>query len=389
LDKPSDWESWDLQFRQVTDRVWEEVLGNKPWKQTPTNPPSVTKYKIAGLAGLSADIPQELAVLVAAEAAGTLTFAQREQGIETLTNDQATQYSAAAGRFREEVADCDKQAEHCREIKMWVVQTVSENYHIGSCPPYATLTTWYTNLRASTAQGALESHSKLFNEYHALMLTRPKGKATPDDRAWLRNWEGIMGKVTARKVPGLTNPRFWLHDLILATGAAYPVWATGFEHKGRIKTRLQDESLDFHTVARELSSAMDIVASQEALEMQSSGHARGNTNAAHKGSDPVPKSSALAATFAEGKSRKRKRDNKTNRVTKRRRSNNGVNPKSCDTCSKPGHTADNCWYGHPDKAPSNFHPNTETREKVEEKIDSKEGKEGNQPGPSKKVRFSD
>jgi hypothetical protein len=61
-------------------------------------------------------------------------------------------------------------------------------------------------------------------------------------------------------------------------GAAYPVWVTGSEHKDRIKTKIQDESLDFHTVSRELSSAMGIVARQEALAMQSSGHARGNTD---------------------------------------------------------------------------------------------------------------
>lgn len=257
-----------------------------------------------------------------------------------------------------------------REIKTWVLETVSPALRQTNCLPHENLKVWYDNLKESiVADSQLIARGQANLAYQEFMST--KVRSVRQLCAWVDAFELMMIRSQAMKVPNAQDPISWFTSL---KQAAHPLLRPKMDIlKTLYKEKLEKGTLTFREVANALRFE---IKTTEGLEP----HAKGKRLAGFIAGGEEP-------TFDEDRAEEPPKKKKTNRKKKVVTPEDGATApakesapalaapggsassrRACPVCESTTHTFTGCWYAFPKKAPATFVENPTQRALADENL---------------------
>jgi hypothetical protein len=140
--------------------------------------------------------------------------------IAELTAEGRSGYQIAVALYKQEEAEYNREIEHVRLLKNWVVLTISSHFATTSCPPRDNIDKWYTNLKVQV--GATDSEERKIARIKYWQAVKPLTKQPRDMSKWILDWEHALYQAKLKGVPNVQTTEDWFNDFENAIKGADP-----------------------------------------------------------------------------------------------------------------------------------------------------------------------
>ena len=225
LTNSEDWESWNLQFQAqaVAGGLWSQIQGVTPFIDEPIAPnPAHHKHKT----------PSQATVTVRGSTASAVGDDEPGQAgylvtIADLTADGLRAYQFEWTVFQADKKEYNQQLEAVKQLKQWILKTVSSHLQLTTCDPTNSITQWYSALKSQTGISNDEAFRNAREAYQ--LATKPLLRAPKDLIKWSESWEQAMATAQRKGVPEALNAKSWLYDFLDAVKPILGHWVTSYK----------------------------------------------------------------------------------------------------------------------------------------------------------------
>lgn len=154
LTNSDDWESWNLQFQAqaVAGNIWKEIQDLTPFLSKPTAPDPVNhKHKAPSQSTITVRGSTSPTDDTETESSQTITIAD-------LTTDGFRTYQMEWTIYQANEKKYNQQVDAVKQLKQWILKTISLHFQLTSCDPIQSITHWYTALKTQAGISDDEAH---------------------------------------------------------------------------------------------------------------------------------------------------------------------------------------------------------------------------------------
>lgn len=360
LNGQDDWETWNNDFmaRAVSLNLWEcirpenrEDLIKKPEK------PGFSKFAKRIIPPLTRSSQAPSASVTPAP---ELVTNEQAQSIEDLTAEARHQYSLLWSIFQHDAKQHEIQRTAVKDLKTWILKTVSGDYLRTSCPPEEELYNWYKNLKENVGVSNERLKAGVRDRYRKAIVP---SKTTKGLDRWIAQWETAMSEAITKKIGEISETSFWFDDFAMAVQEIMPTWITMYRMMKMEDIRTGN--LTFRTVGNDCRDQLRVLGKSTNKPVKI---ARGSFGPAFAGAEEPPADESQV----QNERGRQISDNKAKRNVKKRKyesepSQDLRNTRLTQTCKVCGmhHHFTRCFYAFPKTAPPGFKENPVTKRMVD------------------------
>jgi hypothetical protein len=373
LSNSADWEEWNKRFtsQAIANDLLDHVQGKEALLRKPVKPviadfpqkarSTMTRSRTQSHTETPDQGPSEQTMSLAPE--------PREVTVSDLTAEGQKSFSLTWTLYQDDVKTYDKQKELIRKLKDWIATNVSSHYQDTCCKPNESMAKWYENLKKAAGITKRQQEANIRRKYKEALKT-PKAK---DLITWADSWEQMMTTAKDKNVTETIRASVWFDDFLEAIKGILPMWAEAYEVNK--DPQVENNSLDYHTVANDFRRAAGKYASTNKIEKGSFGPTIAGEEDQQSGGDvqetpDVQETSDKAFEDATERTRDRRTKGKQKYKTasqKRKNASNEIPGKVCRGC-EGFHPTKYCYYLFPKKAPEEWIPRPHVQEIVEQNL---------------------
>jgi hypothetical protein len=353
LKRSEDWIIWERQFKtQAIDlQLWDHIANDEPLLRKPQRP-QVAVYQRQGQAQASSSSRGR------GTAAGTRSQTVEAEGSRPATMSDLSDvgriaYQTDIQLYIQEEKDFKEQNRSVQILRKWVMESVAPHFGKVACEPEETLYQWYDNLKKHAGISNAKEFDLAHEKYREAVrpLTKPK-----DWSKWLATWEETMLLAIRMKVPEAISIRVWTKDFFYAISPIASSWVT--TSRMIYKTQIEQGTLIFRDLANDFREHMaSDVHNQRIIPRV----AKGAFGPSYAGQDTPDQGTLEDAQGNAGVA-------SIPHSRKRREREREMSPSSlCIACDQ-SHRLTKCYYIFPDKAPTWWKENPETRAYVDQQL---------------------
>ncbi|KAK4170956.1 hypothetical protein QBC36DRAFT_108658 [Triangularia setosa] len=375
LASSKDWESWNLQFQAqaVAGGLWSQIQGFTSFLNEPVAPDLAHhKHKTPSQSTITARARTE-------SVAGDDEASQSNPPITIadLTPDGFRTYQMDWTIYQANKKEYSQQFEIVKQLKQWMLKTISPHFQLTSCDPIEPVTKWYSALKA---QAGVSDDEALRNAREAYRLaTKPLLRAPRDLINWSESWEQAIATAQRKGVPEALHTKTWLYDFLDAVKPVLGHWVTSYK-----LSKASQLTLTYRMVANDFRE--EVRQSTKARIPVGSRIAKGSFGPSFAGKEAkdANQEDALDSEVEPGSDggeqnngRKRQRGSGSKngeRLRKRRKalgtanSPEGRRPTTTCPCCGQFHHLEKCFYAFPELAPEGFVEREHVRMRVKEAL---------------------
>ena len=265
LTTSADWEDWNERFisQAVACDLQGYIQGKEQLLSKPAEP-KLTDYaqKSRSTTTRSRSQTQDPGHQDQGMTAGQTVFPQpqvdRQITFTDLTAEGQKSFSMAWTFYQDKTKAYDKQKDLIRKLKEWIGTNVSSHYQKTCCKPTESMTIWYENLKKAAGITKRSEKTNARDKYREALKPPKVG----DLGIWIDSWEQAMTIAKDKNVLATTEASVWFEDFLIAVGGILPTWVEAY---GINKDpQVEDNSLDYRTVANDLRRVVTQTASRRA-----------------------------------------------------------------------------------------------------------------------------
>jgi hypothetical protein len=361
LNRQEDWEAWnhELMSRAVAANLWEciDPDNDEDFLEKPEKPGfSQFRKRVVPAQTRSSQTPSARAT-----PAPELVTNEQARSAEDLTTEARQQYGLMWSIFQHDAKQYEIQRAAIKELKSWILKTVSENYIRTSCPPQENLRTWCKNLKENVGVTNERLKADVRDKYRKAIIPL---KATKDLDKWITQWEKATSEAKAKKIGETSETSFWFDDFAIAVQDVMPTWITAYRMTKM--EAIRNGSLTFRTVGNDFRDQLRVLRKSTSKPVKI---AKGSFGPAFAGAEE-PSTDELQGQYEEERKMPDKKYKKGSKL--KRKWNSELNqdlrntrPRQiCKACGMD-HQLTKCYYAFPRKAPPTFKENPVTRRMVD------------------------
>ena len=389
LASSEDWESWNLQFQAqaVAGGLWDQIQGVTPFLSEPSAPnPAHHRHKTPSQSTITARGSTEPVV-------GDDQSGQTSSIIITIADliaDGLRTYQLERTIYQDDKKEYTQQAEAVKQLKQWVLKTVSSHFQLTACDPLHSITQWYSAL---TSQVGVSEDEAFRNAREAYRLAvKPLLRAPKDLIKWSEAWEQAMATAQRKRVPEALNTKSWFYDFLDAVKPILGNWVTSYKLTKEAQLTLTYRAVanDFREEVRQSTKARIPVGSRIAKgsfgpsfagkEAKNAVQEDAPDSEVEPGSDEGEQKNGRKRQRGSGSGngsgngkRKKQRSSSPADLPESKRPKNGPKkapgtaPTTCPCCGQ-FHRLEKCFYVFPELAPDSFVEREHVRDRVKEAL---------------------
>jgi hypothetical protein len=352
-----DWEAWnhELMSRAVAANLWEciDPDNDEDFLEKPAKPGFSQFRKKADIQTRNTRASSH-----AATPAPEPVTNEPARSAEDLTTEARQQYGLLWSIFQHDTKQYDIQRAAIKELKSWILKTVSENYIRTSCPPQDDLRVWYKNLKENVGVDDERLKADVRDRYRKSVIPL---KTTKTLDKWITQWEKAMSEAKAKNIGEVSETSSWFDDFTLAVQDIMSTWITAYRMNK--KEAIRNGSLSYRTVGNDFRDQLRVQGKSINKPAKIAKGSFGPTFAGveepdrDKESEQQDKDERETKDKKNKKGSKRKRDSTVEALSRESQEHSGIR-QSCRVCGGIGHLLTGCFYAFPKKAPPYFkeHP---------------------------------
>ncbi|KAN0085177.1 hypothetical protein V8E54_001644 [Elaphomyces granulatus] len=287
---------------------------------------------------------------------------EQARSAEDLTTEARQQYGLLWSIFQHDTKQYDIQRAAIKELKSWILKTVSDNYIRTSCPPADDLRVWYKNLKENVGVTDERLKADVRDKYRKAIIPL---KTTKGLDKWITQWEKAMSEAKAKNIGETFETSFWFDDFAIAVQDVAPTWITAYR-----MTKIEDirnGSLTFRTVGNDFRDQLRVMEKSTNKPVKI---AKGSFGPAFAGAEE-PSADESQVQYERERKIPAKKPHKKGSNLKRKRDSElsqdlrDIRPRQiCKACGM-AHQLTKCYYVFPKMAPPTFKENPVTKRMVD------------------------
>jgi hypothetical protein len=360
LNGQDDWEAWNHEFvsRVAASNLWEciDPENHEDFIKKPEKPGfSQFRKRVVPPLTRSSQAPS-----ASVTPAPELVTNEQAQSAEDLTAEARHQYGLMWSIFQHDAKQHEIQRAAVKELKTWILKTVSENYIRTSCPPQEELQTWYKNLKENVGVTDERLKAGVRDRYRKAIIPL---KATKGWDKWITQWETTISEAKAKKIGETTETSSWFDDFAIAVQDIMPTWITAYR---MMKTEdIRNGTLTFRTVGNDFRDHLRVIgkSTNKPVKIAKGSFGPAFAGAEEPSADESQVQNERERQISDNKYkksfRKRKRESEPSQELRETRPT-----QTCKVCGMRHHFT-KCFYAFPKMAPPTFKENPVTRRMVD------------------------
>jgi len=175
--------------------------------------------------------------------------------IADLTADGFRTYQLERTIYQDDKKDYTQQVEAVKQLKQWILKTVSLHFQLTACDPLHSITQWYTALKQQAGISDDEAVRRARDTYR-LAIT-PLQRTPKDLIQWSESWEHAISAAQRKGVAEALTTKTWLFDFMDAVKPILGHWVTSYKllKASQLTLSYQEVANDFREEVRQARKA--------------------------------------------------------------------------------------------------------------------------------------
>jgi len=234
LNGADDWKAFDNGFIARADaaHLWNEKINPdnvdangisqlKPFMTEPEEPDPTT-YDKRIMPGQATPANSTRSSSTVATSAEQLDPQGRPKNANEMTLESRTAYNSDYAKYVNRLARYREEDKNVKELKTWILDSVSDHLVDTACTPGKGLDIWYKELREQVGTTSAQVRKMARERYRAAV--KPLNKPPRDMQKWLMAWEEAISYAIKQDVADVAQAADWWDDFDRAVRSIAPTF---------------------------------------------------------------------------------------------------------------------------------------------------------------------